>query len=400
MGYQLAVTPYGSPPVSSHFPPKRYRPVEQVFFSVRHSRHPKLGPRFSPNQRAATFIQPYTWHVGLTWHATFVRLGTAICLLVRAPALPRQGSPFLLGFQLSYFVFPIPLCLFCASLGDFHATFAPLWLVTDLEPKTFRVGFFSCSDDFIAVRGNKMDETEVEEKALPPPPPVIPPSAKKVSMNRVPMARSGTGRKGQSIQLYTNHFKVGVANTDGFFSHYSVSLSYEDGKPIDGKGIGRKVMDRVHQTYTGDFDGKYFAYDGEKSLFTVGALPQQNFEFSVVLEDSSSNKVSGNSSPHGNDSPGEGDRKRQRRPYQSKTFKVEIRFAARIPMKAIANALRGQDSESSQEALRVLDIILRQHAAKHLFFTMNLATLLTLEVGFLVVVVFIPVFEPVKEAYR
>ncbi|KAL6009687.1 hypothetical protein ACLOJK_000116 [Asimina triloba] len=210
-----------------------------------------------------------------------------------------------------------------------------------------------------------MDQPEVEEKDLPPPPPIIPPSAKKVAMNRVPIARSGTGRKGQSIKLCTNHFKVGVTNTDGFFSHYSqVSLCYEDGSPVEGKGIGRKVMDRVHRTYTGDFHGKYFAYDGEKSLFTVGALPQQNFEFNVVLEDLSSNKVSGNSSPHGNDSPGEGDRKRQRRPYQSKTFKVEIRFAARIPMKAIANALRGQDSESSQEALRVLDIILRQHAAK------------------------------------
>lgn len=75
-------------------------------------------------------------------------------------------------------------------------------------------------------------------------------------------------------------------------------------------------------------------------------------------------RVSANGSPGGNESPGEGDRKRQRRPFQSKTFRVEIRFAAKIPMQAIANALRGHDSESSQEALRVLDIILRQHAAK------------------------------------
>ena len=57
-----------------------------------------------------------------------------------------------------------------------------------------------------------------------------------------------------------------------------------------------------------------------------------------------------------------------RRPYQSKTFKLEISFAAKIPMQAIANALRGQESENSQEALRVLDIILRQHAAKQLVY--------------------------------
>lgn len=72
----------------------------------------------------------------------------------------------------------------------------------------------------------------------------------------------------------------------------------------------------------------------------------------------------GNSSPDGHGSPNESDRKRMRRPYRSKTFRVDISFASKIPMQAIANALRGQESENSQEALRVLDIILRQHAAK------------------------------------
>lgn len=72
----------------------------------------------------------------------------------------------------------------------------------------------------------------------------------------------------------------------------------------------------------------------------------------------------GNASPGGPGSPNESDKKRFRRPYRSKTYKVEISFAAKIPMQAIANALRGQESENSQEALRVLDIILRQHAAK------------------------------------
>lgn len=71
-------------------------------------------------------------------------------------------------------------------------------------------------------------------------------------------------------------------------------------------------------------------------------------------------------SNNGNASPGspDNDKKRIRRSYQSKTFKVELSFAAKIPMQAIAQALRGQESENSMEALRVLDIILRQHAAK------------------------------------
>ncbi|PIA48666.1 hypothetical protein AQUCO_01400920v1 [Aquilegia coerulea] len=146
-----------------------------------------------------------------------------------------------------------------------------------------------------------------------------------------------------------------------------VSLAYEDGHPVDAKGIGRKVVDKLQETYESELDGKKFAYDGEKTLFTLGPLPQNKLEFMVVLEDLSSNRIAGNGgngSPGGSDSPNGGDRKRFRRPHQSKTFKVEISFAARIPMKAIANALRGMETDKSQEALRVLDIILRQIAAK------------------------------------
>lgn len=72
----------------------------------------------------------------------------------------------------------------------------------------------------------------------------------------------------------------------------------------------------------------------------------------------------GNCSPDGHGSPNNGDRKRMKRPYRSKSFKVEISFAAKIPMQAIASALRGQESENFQEAIRVLDIILRQNASK------------------------------------
>ncbi|KAF2290338.1 hypothetical protein GH714_011246 [Hevea brasiliensis] len=206
-----------------------------------------------------------------------------------------------------------------------------------------------------------------------PPPPVVPPDVvplraepelvKKKAV-RVPIARRGLGSKGQKISLVTNHFKVNVTNVDGYFFHYSVALFYEDGRPVDGKGVGRKVIDRVQETYDSELDGKHFAYDGEKSLFTVGPLPRNKLEFTVVLEDISSNRNNGNASPEDHGSPNHSDRKRLRRPYQSKTFKVEISFAAKIPMQAIANALRGQESENSQEAIRVLDIILRQHAAK------------------------------------
>ena len=75
-------------------------------------------------------------------------------------------------------------------------------------------------------------------------------------------------------------------------------------------------------------------------------------------------RTAANGSPGGNDSPGGGDRKRVRRPYQTKTFKVEINFAAKVPMSAIGQVIRGEETENSLEALRVLDIILRQHSAE------------------------------------
>nr|XP_043629700.1 protein argonaute 4-like [Erigeron canadensis] len=202
-------------------------------------------------------------------------------------------------------------------------------------------------------------------EALPPPPPVsedvVPLKGDELpkKIMRVPMARRGFGNKGQKSQLLTNHFKVNVSNVDGHFFHYCVTLFYEDGRPFDGKGVGRKLLDRVHETYGSELAGKEFAYDGEKSLFTVGALPRNKLEFTVVLDNVNSNRNNGNASPD-NDA----DKKRIRRSYQSKSFKVELSFAAKIPMQAIAQALRGHESENSQEALRVLDIILRQHAAK------------------------------------
>uniref|UniRef100_A0A0D9WZ08 Piwi domain-containing protein n=1 Tax=Leersia perrieri TaxID=77586 RepID=A0A0D9WZ08_9ORYZ len=223
-----------------------------------------------------------------------------------------------------------------------------------------------------------MDAHDGEADELPPPPPIPPnvvpikadgvesesPANKPTKPKRFPMARPGLGKKGQPIQLLANHYKVSVKSTEEFFFHYNVVLKYEDDRLADGKGVGRKVIDKLQQTYQSELSNKDFAYDGEKSLFTIGALPQVTNEFTVVLEDGGSGKTAANGSPGGNDSPGGGDRKRVRRSYQTKTFKVELCFAAKIPMSAIAQAIRGQESENSQEALRVLDIILRQHSAK------------------------------------
>ena len=70
-----------------------------------------------------------------------------------------------------------------------------------------------------------------------------------------------------------------------------MALFYEDQKtPVEAKGVGRRVLDMVHSIYSSELGGKGFAYDGEKTLFTVGPLPSTINEFPVLLENLSSNR--------------------------------------------------------------------------------------------------------------
>ncbi|KAF2284876.1 hypothetical protein GH714_031781 [Hevea brasiliensis] len=175
------------------------------------------------------------------------------------------------------------------------------------------------------------------------------------------ISRRGFGSSGRSISLLANHFKVSVNAKDAVFYQYSVSITSEDNRAVEGKGIGRKIIDKLYQTYSSELAGKRIAYDGEKSLYTVGPLLQNRLEFTVVLEGSFAKCEVG--SPGNGGSPAASS-KRSKRSFQSKTFKVEISYAAKIPLKSIALAFKGVESEhNNQDALRVLDIILRQQAA-------------------------------------
>lgn len=69
-----------------------------------------------------------------------------------------------------------------------------------------------------------------------------------------------------------------------------VSISSEANLAVDGKVIGRKVIDKLYQTYSSELAEKRFAYDGEKSLYTVGPLPKNKIEFTVILEESTAKR--------------------------------------------------------------------------------------------------------------
>ncbi|MED6212596.1 hypothetical protein PIB30_084950 [Stylosanthes scabra] len=81
-------------------------------------------------------------------------------------------------------------------------------------------------------------------------------------------------------------FLFTVVGTTGFLGLLAgqlpgVALSYKDGRPVEGKGAGRKVIDKVKETYDSELNGKDLAYDGEKILFTVGSLTQNKLEFTA-----------------------------------------------------------------------------------------------------------------------
>ncbi|KAK6919302.1 Argonaute, linker 1 domain [Dillenia turbinata] len=176
------------------------------------------------------------------------------------------------------------------------------------------------------------------------------------------MSRHGRGQLGRRIGLLTNHFKVSVRAPDTLFYKYNVyiTLEPEDKQGINSKCLGRKVIDRLYKTYSSELGGKIFAYDGETSLYTVGPLPHNNFEFGVVLEESFVKCDQGLDS----DGSPQQTRKRFKHSNMSKTIKVTLSYSARIPLISAALALRGNEADSAQEALQVLNVILRQQAAK------------------------------------
>ncbi|KAL6974209.1 hypothetical protein U1Q18_028391 [Sarracenia purpurea var. burkii] len=125
----------------------------------------------------------------------------------------------------------------------------------------------------------------MEEEVVVPPPLVISPIAKPEKLDlpmRSIIGRHGYGNAGRPISLLTNHSIVPVKYPDEIFYQYSVAISSEDKRVVESKGIGRKAIAKLFQTYFSELDGKRFAYDGEKTLYTVMSPPQNKLEFMAV----------------------------------------------------------------------------------------------------------------------
>ncbi|XP_010556972.1 PREDICTED: protein argonaute 6 [Tarenaya hassleriana] len=200
-----------------------------------------------------------------------------------------------------------------------------------------------------------------ESQSLPPPPNDTKPD-RPSHRDYAITTRRGIGSNGNRISLLANHFNVSVKSQDIVFYQYTVNITTEDGKSFEGKGVSRKLIDKLYQTYSSELASKELAYDGEKTLYTVGPLPRNDFDFIIVMEDTYAKSERQILDVDGPADTG----KRSKHSLLPRNYRVQIHFATKIPLKTVFCTLKGADGmdKSTQDALRVLDIVLRQHAAK------------------------------------
>ncbi|XP_058090486.1 protein argonaute 1-like [Magnolia sinica] len=158
----------------------------------------------------------------------------------------------------------------------------------------------------------------------------VPGSSKSV---RFPL-RPGKGSTGVRCMVKANHFFAELPDKD--LHQYDVSIAPE----VTSRGVNRAVMEQLVKLYRDSHLGRRLpAYDGRKSLYTAGPLPFTSREFVITLVD---------------EDDGQGGPRRERQ------FRVVIKLAARADLHHLGLFLAGKQADAPQEALQVLDIVLRE----------------------------------------
>ncbi|KAL1200730.1 Protein argonaute 1 [Cardamine amara subsp. amara] len=146
--------------------------------------------------------------------------------------------------------------------------------------------------------------------------------------------RPGKGQTGKRCIVKANHFFAELPDKD--LHQYDVTITPE----VTSRGVNRAVMKQLVELYRDSHLGRRLpAYDGRKSLYTAGPLPFVSKEFRITLLD---------------EEEGAGGQRRERE------FKVVIKLAARADLHHLGLFLEGKQADAPQEALQVLDIVLRE----------------------------------------
>ncbi|KAJ0968996.1 hypothetical protein J5N97_021873 [Dioscorea zingiberensis] len=147
--------------------------------------------------------------------------------------------------------------------------------------------------------------------------------------------RPGTGSLGSKCVVKANHFFTELPDKD--LHQYDVSVIPE----VKSRARSRDIMRQLVELYkVSQLGGRLPAYDGQKCLFTAGPLPFKTKSFNITLSEEEDGGGGGGQRPE--------------------EFKVVIKFAARANLHHLKLFLEGRVAETPQDAIRVLDIVLRE----------------------------------------
>lgn len=166
------------------------------------------------------------------------------------------------------------------------------------------------------------------------------------------MCRPGFGSTGRRIPVLVNHMKVSIESSDVTFYQYTVKITSEDCRPIESNSFRVKIVDKLFLTYSSQLDAKKFAFDGKENVYTVDPLPQKKTEFTLTYEESIGLSADNLSEP----------KKKSKHSLASKFFKVELNYCRKIPVQPVALTSEGHNISETQDALRVINTILKQRA--------------------------------------
>ncbi|KAJ4845702.1 Protein argonaute PNH1 [Turnera subulata] len=149
--------------------------------------------------------------------------------------------------------------------------------------------------------------------------------------------RPDYGQLGTKCMVKANHFLAEIPETDLY--HYTVTIIPDVNSQKLKKAIMAQLVKLHRET---DLGMRLPVYDGGSNLYTARSLPFTSKEFSVTLiqEEEATGDI------------------------RERKFKVVIKFAAVARMLQLRELLSGKPAGTPQEAINIIDIVLREFAAQ------------------------------------
>ncbi|KAG7021819.1 Protein argonaute PNH1, partial [Cucurbita argyrosperma subsp. argyrosperma] len=179
--------------------------------------------------------------------------------------------------------------------------------------------------------------------------------------------RPDFGSLGTKCLVKANHFLAKIPESD--ISHYNVKITPE----VTSRKLKKNILTELVKHYRSTELGMRLpVYDGGSNLYTAGLLPFTSKEFTVILAD----EEEGAATPRHflfffftysafsllvNFSLIRGNHIRERE------FKVQIKFVTLASMHQLQELFAGKQVKNPQEALTIIDIVLRElHAQRYI----------------------------------